>query len=289
MSSDVGLTDSSLLSELRPARYQVRPLLEALAVALVIVIATCSTTYFIYARALFAQEAEIRQGLLRTAHVAASTIDPVLHQSITQASDESSERYQRALAPLTRMQQSDPQIAYLYTAVKIGNQYHFIFDTTPGPSKPGEVDKSVAVMQIYTDAAENAAFVRAFETQKPTTSDEPYSDEYGRFISGYVPLKDANGEFYGILGMDIDIKDYEARLAPIRRATTRAFVAGFFVAFLMASAVWFLRNFIFILNKKRLRLFDMLTLNLTRGVQAVPDTQGKLTAATSAAGAKPNE
>jgi hypothetical protein len=289
MSGEIGLSENSLLSELRPARYQVRPLLEALAVALVIVIATCSTTYFIYKRALSAQEAEIRQGLLRTAHVAASIIDPNLHQSITQASDERSERYQQALAPLTRMQQSDPQIAYLYTAVKIGNQYHFIFDTTPGPSKPGEVDKSVAVMQVYHDAPGNLGFLRAFETQKPTTSDEPYSDEYGRFISGYVPLKDAKGQFYGILGMDIDIKDYEARLEPIRRATTRAFVASFFVAFLMGSAVWFLRNFIFILNKKRLRLFDMLTLNLTRSVQTVPDTQAKLTAATSPAGAKRNE
>jgi hypothetical protein len=290
MSGEIGLSENTLLHELRPARYQVRPLLEALTVALVIVIATCSTTYFIYARALFAQEAEIRQGLLRTAHVAASIIDPDLHQSITQASDESSARYQQALAPLTRMQRSDPQIAYLYTAVKIGNQYHFIFDTTPGPSKPGEVDKSVAVMQVYDDAPDNLAFLRAFETQKPTTSDEPYSDEYGRFISGYVPLKDANGQFYGILGMDIDIKDYEARLAPIRRATTRAFVAGFFVAFLMASAVWFLRNFIFILNKKRLRLFDMLSLNLARSVSTVPEAQAKLTAAaTTAAGATPNE
>jgi hypothetical protein len=291
MSSEPGLTESSLLSQLRPARYQVRPLIEAFAVALVIVIATFSTTYFIYARALFAQEAEIRQGLLRTANVAASIIDPVLHQSITQASDESSTRYRQALAPLTQMQLSDPQIAYLYTAVKIGNQYHFILDTTPGPSAPGEVDKSVAVMQTYNDAPSNLAFLRAFETQKPTTSDEPYSDEYGRFISGYVPLKDAKGQFYGILGMDIDIKDYEARLTPIRRATTRAFVAGFFIAFLMGSAVWFLRNFIFILNKKRLRLFDMLTLNLTQSVRSASDAQIKVSAAnpTNSTGAAPNE
>ncbi len=249
--------------ELRPARYKIRPFAEAIAVAIVIIIATVSTTYFIYARALYAQEAEIRQGLLRTAHVAASIIDPKVHQSIHLASDESTERYQNSLAPLVRMQQSDSQIAYLYTAIKKGENYYFIFDTTPTPTDPNVEDTSVAVMQMYTDAHENAAFLRAFATQKPTTSDESYTDEYGKFISGYVPLMDDNGVVYGILGMDIDVRDYEARLLPIRRATTRAYVAGFFVAFLMASAIWFLRNFIFVLNRKRLHLFDLLKLTIT--------------------------
>ena len=259
-----------LMAELRPARYRIRPFVEAIAVAIVIIIATISTTYFIYARALYAQEAEIRQGLLRTAHVAASIIDPKVHQSIHAASDESSERYQNALAPLVRMQQSDPQIAYLYTAIKQGENYYFIFDTTPTPTDPKMEDTSVAVMQMYTDAHENAAFLRAFATQKPTTSDESYTDEYGKFISGYVPLKDDNGLVYGVLGMDIDVKDYEARLLPIRRATTRAYVAGFFVAFLMASAIWFLRNFIFVLNRKRLRMFDLLNVNAaSRGADGI--------------------
>lgn len=253
-----------LLDEIRPARYHIHPFQEAVAVALVIILATFSTTYFIYERALHAQEAEIRQGLLRTAHVAASIIDPQTHQSFTSAEEEQSKRYQKALAPLVRMQQSDPQIAYLYTAIQRGDKYHFIFDVTPTPSDPKEEDNSVALMQIYDDALENKAFIRAFATQKPTTSDQPYTDEYGRFISGFVPLRDEAGKFYGVLGMDIDIKVYEARLEPIRRATTRAFVAAFFVAFLMASAVWFLRNFIFVVNGKRVALYEMLKLELQR-------------------------
>jgi|GEM_PF-305842 len=259
--TEVHKTDS-VMEELKPARYRVSPLIEAIAVASVIVLATFSTTYFIYDRAVAAQAAEIRQGLLRTAQVAASIIDPDIHQSLKSAEDEQTERYQKALAPLVRMQNSDPQIAYLYTAIRKGNAYHFIFDTTP--TSEGEDDSSVDVMQVYDDAPQNLAFLRAFETEKPTTSDRPYTDQYGRFISGYVPLRDSSGVMYGILGMDIDIKDYENRLAPIRRATTRAFVAGFFIAFLMASAVWFLRNFILVMNKKRLRLYDLLALTLSR-------------------------
>ena len=261
--SETGKSDS-LMAELKPARYSVSPLVEAIAVAVVIILATFSTTYFIYDRAVVAQSAEIRQGLLRTAQVAASIIDPEVHKSLKSAEDENTVRYEQALAPLVRMQNSDPQIAYLYTAIRKGNDYHFIFDTTP--TSEGEDDSSVDVMQVYDDAPENLAFLRAFETEQATTSDEPYTDKFGRFISGYVPLRDSNGIMYGILGMDIDIKDYENRLAPIRRATTRAFVAGFFIAFLMASAVWFLRNFISVMNKKRLRLYDLLALTLTRHV-----------------------
>ena len=256
--------NDSVMAELKPARYSISPLTEAIAVASVIMLATFSTTYFIYDRAVAAQEAEIRQGLLRTAHVAASIIDPQIHQSLNQASDEQSERYEQALAPLVKMQSSDPQIAYLYTAIRKGDSYHFIFDTTP--TGVGADDTSVDVMQVYDDAPENLAFLRAFETEKPSTSDKPYTDKFGRFISGYVPLRNTAGEMYGVLGMDIDVKDYEARLAPIRRATTRAFVAGFFIAILMSSAVWFLRNFISVMNKKRLRLYDLFALTLARHV-----------------------
>jgi len=259
-----GNRSDSLMAELKPARYSVSPLIEAIAVAFVIILATFSTTYFIYDRAIAAQSAEIRQGLLRTAQVAASIVDPEIHSSFKSAEDEHTERYEKALAPLIKMQKSDPQIAYLYTAIKKGDAYYFIFDVTP--TIKGEEDSAVDVMQLYDDASENLAFLRAFETGKPTTSDVPYTDQFGRFISGYVPLLDDSGVMYGILGMDIDIKDYESRLAPIQRATTRAFVAGFFIAFLMASAIWFLRNFISVMNKKRLRLYDLLVLALSRQV-----------------------
>ena len=257
------------IEELAPVNYRIHPLLEALLVGAAILIATLSSSYFIYLRALHAQEGEIRQGLLRTARVAATVIDPLVHQSFSGPQDEPAAPYQAALAPLVAMKNSDPQIAYLYTAVLRGGKVYFIFDVTPTPanacpldaqgesieSEQCETDTSVGVMQQYDDAPENLAMMQAFKTQEPGTSVEAYTDQYGTFISGFVPLLDAQGKFYGLLGMDIDIKDYNARLAPIKRATTRALVTGFFIAFLMASSIWFLRNFILVLNDRRAALY----------------------------------
>jgi hypothetical protein len=267
-------TDSSnrLLEEIEPTDYRIHPFWEAIGVGLAILVAATSTSYFIYLRALNAQEGEIRQGLLRTAHVAAANIDAATHQSYAEPAEESSERYQTALAPLVRMKESDPQIAYLYTAIKDSNgAIRFIYDVTPSPAKPCqadaegnpiikddcEEDSSVALLEVYEDET-NLAIQRAFESKKPTTSDKPYVDEFGEFISGYVPLKDAEGKFYAVLGMDIDIKDYNARLEPIKRATNRALVTSFFIAFITGSVVWFLRNFISVLNRRRLVLYRML-------------------------------
>lgn len=268
-----------LIDELTPVEYRVRPLVEAALVGLVILLATLTTSYFIYLRALVAQEGEIRQGLLRTAHVTATVIDPELHQRWRSPEEESSPEYQAALAPLVAMKQSDDQIAYLYTAIRDPDgTVRFVYDVTPSPARPCEVgadeqpivrdgceeDTSVGLLQVYEDAPQNEAMLRAFETQQETTSDEPYTDQYGTFISGYVPLKDADGRFYGLLGMDIDIQDYLARLKPIKRATDRALVTGFFIAFITASVVWFLRNFIRILNRRRFVLFEKLRRMLLR-------------------------
>jgi hypothetical protein len=265
-------TSKRLIDEVAPVNYAVHPWLEAILVALAILVATTSTSYFIYLRALAAQEGEIRQGLLRTANVAATIIDPIAHQSYRSPEEELGETYKRTLQPLFKMQQSDPQIAYLYTAVQeVDGTVRFIYDVTPSPENPCaldaqekpiikdgcEEDTSVGLLEVY-DASENEAMLKAFRERVPTTSDDAYTDAFGEFISGYVPLFDEAGKFYGILGMDIDIKDYKARLKPIKRATNRALVTGFFIAFITGSVVWFLRNFIAVLNRRRHVLFRML-------------------------------
>jgi hypothetical protein len=257
----------SPLEKLKPKRYRIHPLLESISIAVVIFIATFSTVYFVFDRALYAQEGEIRQGLLRTAHVAASVLDVDQHGRFDNDELRTQAEFQAAVRPLVLMQRSDPQIAYLYTLVKRGAQYHFVFDSTQSLQFPPDGEDAVQIMQVYEDALNNEAMLRAFETEKPTTSNEAYSDEFGRFISGYVPLRDAEGKFRGVLGMDIDVKDYEARLAPIRRATVRAQVTGFFIAFLMGATVWFLRNFIQVVNDKRQRVFDLFKLALTRTIK----------------------
>lgn len=242
-----------LLDEHAPIKYRVRPLAEALLVLVAVLVATFSTVYFIYAHALDAQKGEIRQGLLRTANIIATLIDPDLHRTFDDPEDESSAAYIGAEDILMRVAQSDPTIAFIYTAVERDGEVRFVLDPTPAPAA-GEEDTRVALLEAYPDPS--AEILRALRERVVVVSEEPYTDQWGSFVSAYVPLFDSRGEFVAVVGVDIDATEYFSRLAPIRRATVRALVTAFFIAFLTASAVWFLRNFIGVLNARRIALYD---------------------------------
>ncbi len=245
--------------DLKPVSYRIRPLREAVAVGLVVFVAIFFTTYFIYARAIDAQKSEIQQSLLRTASVVRTLIDPEQHRQFKTAEDEYTPAYQSAIAPLIAAKQADPQITYLYTAI-LGDddKVYFIYDVTPTPTDPEVEDTSVAVMEEYTEAQQNPEIMTALRERTTVVSTDFYFDQWCKdgCISGYVPLKDAAGEFYGVLGLDIQSPEYFLRLQPIKRATVRAMVTGFFVAFITASMIWFLRNFILIVNERRHKLYQ---------------------------------
>jgi sensor histidine kinase regulating citrate/malate metabolism len=109
-------------------------------------------------------------------------------------------------------------------------------------------------MDEYTEAS--SEIKQALRNQEIVVSEQPYSDRWGSFVSGYIPFYDKSGNFSGVLGIDIEAKNYFERLAPIKRATTRTMVAGFFIAFLIASLVWFTRNFGLVVNQKRLDAYE---------------------------------
>ncbi|WP_395787315.1 hypothetical protein [Aquimonas sp.] len=243
---------AALLAEHAPGTYRIRPLLEALIVFVALMLATFITVGFIYQRALVAQKQEIRQGLLRTANVLSTLVDADLHRRFDSAEQESAPEFIAQEQMLIRARKADPQIAFLYTAVLKGDAVLFVLDATPQPAE-GEDDTRVALLEPYPDPP--AEIVTALREQTTTASDEPYTDEWGTFVSAYVPLLDEAGQFYAVLGLDLDVSDYLDRLEPIERATQRALVTAFFIAFLTAAAVWFLRRFILELHRRRNALY----------------------------------
>lgn len=245
-------------ADLQPVHYRIYPLREAIAVGVIVFLAIFFTTYFIYARAMDAQISEIRQSLLRTASVVRTLIDADEHAQFTKPEDEFTAAYEQALAPLVAAKKADPQITYLYTAIlEPDGKVYFIYDVTPTPTDPNVEDTSVGVMQEYEEALQNPQIMQALREQTTVVSREFYVDQWcpDGCISGYVPLFDGDNRFYGVLGLDIQSPDYFRRLEPIRRATNRAMVTGFFVAFVTGSMIWFLRRFILIVNQRRFALY----------------------------------
>ena len=242
-------------TQLKGKEYRIFPLFEALFIGFSVFFAIFFTTYFIYHHALNAQKGEIKEGLLRTAQVVATFIDGDQHKLFTDANQEQTDSYKTSIRPFEAALKADRSIKYLYTAIIKDNKVYFILDPTPEGDADGDgVDDKAHIMDEYTEAS--SEIIQALKHQKVVVSEEPYSDRWGSFVSGYIPFYDSKGDFSGVLGIDIEAKNYFERLAPIKRATTRTMVAGFFIAFLIGSVVWFTRNFGLVVNEKRLAAYE---------------------------------
>ncbi len=206
-----------------------------LALLAVLIGAALLSAYGVSARSQAAQGDEIRAGLLRTASVMATLIDVEQHQRFRQPSAEYSAPYVAMEARLRRVQALQPEIRYLYTAIQRDDRVYFVLDTELPPKDPREKDNSVRLMQEYDDVANNPDILRALRERIAVASSEPYTDQWGSFISVYVPLFTPTGRFDGVLGADLDVSQYAARLSPVRRAAEVAALTGVPVIALLAT------------------------------------------------------
>lgn len=244
---------ASAPADFQTAEYLIFPLTEAIVIGLAAFLAIFSTTFFVYHHAIEAQKGEIREGLIRTGNVLVSFIDADMHRTFVSPEQEDSQEYKDAILPFQKILKADPSIAFVYTAIMKDGKVHFILDPTEAGDSDGDgVDDKAHIMDEYTEAS--ADMIEALSQQKSVTSKEPYVDRWGSFVSGYIPFYDREGKFVGVLGVDIDSTNYFSRLAPMKRATIRAMVTGFFVAFIVGAAVWFMRNFSRIINHSRLTI-----------------------------------
>jgi sensor histidine kinase regulating citrate/malate metabolism len=234
--------------------YRIYPLSEGILIGSFVFFAIFLTTYFIYHYALDAQKGEIKEGLLRTAKVVGAFIEPDVHQTLS-AGQEGSEAYLQQIKPLEEALKADDSIEYLYTAILDKEKVYFILDATPaGDVDEDGVEDKAGIMEEYPEAGKE--IIQALTNKEIVISETPYTDRWGSFLSAYLPLLNSNGEMVAVLGIDIEASQYFSRLEPIKRATTRTMVIGFFISFLVGSIVWFTRNFGLKINNKRKELAD---------------------------------
>ncbi len=241
--------------------YHFYPKTEALVIGISTWVVISLTTFFIYYYSLEAQKGEIREGLLRTAQVISTLVDTNVHNAFFDKSQETGRLYQTEVAKLKKALNANKQIAYVYTLIMRNNKVYFVLDPTPEGDTDGDgYDDKVHIMEEYTDVSGEA--VEALTKHIPVVVKEPYKDQWGSFVGGFVPLFNEENKSVGVLAVDITAKNYFARLYPIQRATIRTMVAAFFISFLVMSFIWFLRNFSRIIHTKRVAIIEKVkTLN----------------------------
>ena len=92
--------------------------------------------------------------------------------------------------------------AYIYYVQRTGEGVHFIIDTDDVETfDDGTFDEYW--LKAYEDPPDEIA--EAWERKNFIITKEPYTDEWGTFISGFSPIVNDSGAVAGVLGLDFDV------------------------------------------------------------------------------------
>ena len=127
------------------------------------------------------------------------------------------------MQPLRRFRDAIPDVKFVYTVVRDGDQVRFVLDAAePGDHDGDGVEDRSGIWELYDDA-DASMYRRARRPARPggepATTERPYSDRWGTFMSGYAPFFDAAGHEAGVVGVDVDANVYVARLATRAQTT----------------------------------------------------------------------
>lgn len=138
-----------------------------------------------------------------------------------QIGDESTDKYKQEIALLNELAVKS-NACYIYTLVKQGEGTAFVLDSS-GKSIVGDVYELTPEMEA------------AFSGERIYTK-EPYTDEFGTFISAYEPLYDSNKSIVAIVVADYDISVIKEKMLSI--------LVKMLVTCLLAIAIAIFLNFI---------------------------------------------
>ncbi len=213
---------------------------------LVVFITAMAGISYLATEAMTIQKQTVRNDLLRLAQSASGLVDGDLHEKLTDPAQEGGEEYRKALEPLVKFHRGVSEIAYLYTLIEKDGQFHFVLDTATAADRLGFQRKMEAsrLMEPYRSHSpeEDRAEMEALRNGNSYVSEEPFSDEFGTFLTAVAPIRSSDGRAVAVVGLDLNLADYVHYLAHIRWATLLASVFVFLASLLVAILVFRIRR-----------------------------------------------
>ncbi len=227
------------------------PVLEGFAIGLLILVSIAASASFLYFQAVNAVKAEIREGVLRSTSATAAMLDGDIHQRFISKEQKYDPAYLEFVAPLERARQASKYVPYIYTNIQKGGKVYFVANPSPqlDLDEDGFPDDAPDLMDPYDAPSES--LLQALNEQIGVVDAEPYTDQWGTFISAYVPFYNSAGGFVGTLGMDLNFAGFEQRLLPTKNAFKTAAITGVVMAILVGVTVWYNRRIVKLLNHSR--------------------------------------
>jgi hypothetical protein len=183
-----------------------RAVLEGIGVAVGFMLVGAVASFGLWRSSVASLRAQLDDELVRLASVGAGLVDPELHASFRDPGQLDSEPYLRAIEPLRRFRDHAPGVKYVYTAVRKGEVVHFVLDAAEPSDNDGDGREDRAAIDETYDDCEDAIHLAFGSDDLPgraVSSPEPYTDEWGTFITGYAPIHDDAGAVIAVIGVDV--------------------------------------------------------------------------------------
>jgi signal transduction histidine kinase/ActR/RegA family two-component response regulator len=219
----------------------VRPALEGVVTGVSVLAAALIAIMGLWTASMEAYKREMKQSLMRLAEGAAALVDPDLHARIRSPEQMDSPLYELAVAPLRAMQSRTRGVQYIYTFVEDEGDIRFVLDAAgPGDQDGDGVEDRALVWEHYEnpDPATHIVLEPVAGRTMCAASDEPYTDKWGTFISGFAPILNGAGQPVGGVGVDMNAQEYLDQVATMRRVALYGLLPAFGASACVGLMVW---------------------------------------------------
>jgi len=207
----------------RPFRRINRPLSHGLAAGAAIWIIASLGLFYLWHAAREAQLDAVQSELKQLARTAATLVDGDLHRTIRSQAQAGSSEHLALLEPLVKFHKAASDIIYVYTAVLDRGRIYYVLGTDYLYHVPGDNEAPELIMAPHDTF--DPTLRRALERQEIAVNDQPVQEAVRSYMSAYAPFFDRDGRFVGVVGVDMWVRDFDARVRAIRRAGMGAFAA----------------------------------------------------------------
>ena len=199
------------------------PLLHGMLAGCVILVISSLGLFYFWHSARDAQLDAVRTELVQLAKVAATLVDGERHKVLKSQAQAGGADHLALLAPLVKFHKATSDIIYVYTAVLEKNRIYFVLGTDYLYRIDGDSEKPDPIMTPHDTL--DPTLRRALEQHQLAVNEEPVKEAKRSYMSAYAPFYDTQGRFVGVIGVDMWVRDFDARVGAIRHAGTGAFAA----------------------------------------------------------------
>ena len=236
---------------------KIRPLREAIQVGALVFLVSAAGIFYLAFHAREIQTEIVREDLGRLSRAAAGLVDGDAHAALVRSGKTNSLEYLSVLEPLVRFHAGVPEIAYLYTLVERDGTFAFGLDTANVRERLGfqrEMTPS-GLLEPYASPGdeEDIAEMAALREGHSHVSQNFFTDDYGTFLTGVSPVRDSSGRVVGLLGVDLEVTDFVARLRRIDGAALLALSFVTVASLIVGGFVFVFRRRLYLQEKENLR------------------------------------